>query len=287
MPRVARGAARGVGPLVATKTGASLEDAADLNLATHFTWVQRQAPGMRVRMDDALVLTDCGLACDTFNAVCRARLAAEDVAGRVRDALAWFAAFDHPFSWWVGPGDTPAALGGVLEEAGLERAETELAMAADLSRFDRAALDPGPLDVRRVGSRAELAAFAAINAANWTPPDQSVLRFYDLGADILLAPDSPLRLYIGWLDGVAVAASELTIGGGVAGLYNISTREAHRRRGFGSTMTLAPLVDAAREGHRKAILQAAPGGVGVYRRIGFEPFGEITEFKPPAAASGS
>ena len=53
----------------------SLAAAADINLATHFSWVQQQTAGMRVRRSESLVLTDSGLPCDTFNAVCREQAA--------------------------------------------------------------------------------------------------------------------------------------------------------------------------------------------------------------------
>jgi ribosomal protein S18 acetylase RimI-like enzyme len=249
----------------------TLEDAADLNLATHFTYVQRRVEGMRVRDEDGLVLTDCAMPCDTFNAVCRSR---------VREAIAWFADVDRPFSWWMGPGDTPRDLGTRLEAAGLERAETELAMSADVSALDRNVELPPGFEVRRGRTREELAAYAAINAANWSPSDQLVVRFYERAAEALLDASSPLRFYLGYLEGVPVATSELTVAGGVVGLYNVSTLEACRRRGFGSVLTRWPLGEAAREGYDTAILQASDAGVGVYRRIGFEPFGEITEFKP-------
>jgi len=41
------------------------------------------------------------------------------------------------------------------------------------------------------------------------------------------------------------------------------------------------LEDARAAGLRTAVLQAAPDGVGVYRRLGFAEFGTIREYKPP------
>ena len=45
-------------------------------------------------------------------------------------------------------------------------------------------------------------------------------------------------------------------------------------------MTWRPLRDARERGCDLGVLQAAPEGVSIYRRLGFRPFGEITEFKP-------
>ena len=122
--------------------------AADENLAAHFTWVQRQTAGMRSVLEDDLVRTECGMDCDTFNAVCRARLAPAGAARRIGEAIAWFSG--RPFSWWVGPSDAPEDLGLRLEDAGLAAAETELAMAARLSALRAADEKPDGLEIRRV-----------------------------------------------------------------------------------------------------------------------------------------
>jgi ribosomal protein S18 acetylase RimI-like enzyme len=259
---------------------ASLATAADANLVVHFTHVQRHLTGMRARDDAGLVLADSGLPCDTFNTICRARLTAESATAAVRDAISWFADVDRPFSWWVGPADEPRDLGARLRAEGLVTAESELAMAMDLHT---ASLDhPAPVGfhVRRVTTPAALAQFAAINAANWTPPDPHVIQFYELAAPVLLEPASPLRFYVGCVDDEPVAAAELTLGGGVAGLYNISTRLDSRGRGFGSAMTATLLRHAIDEGVATAVLQAAPAGVAIYRRLGFATYGQITEYKP-------
>jgi ribosomal protein S18 acetylase RimI-like enzyme len=259
---------------------AALAAAADANLVTHFTYAQRRVPGMRVRDDEGLVLADSGLPCDTFNTVCHARLTPGSATPAVRGAIDWFAEVDRPFSWWVGPADQPADLPARLRAAGLVAAERELAMAVDLAAapLDRPA--PADLDIRRVFTGPALAQFAAVSAANWAPPDPHVVRFYELAAGVLLNPASPMRFYVGYVGDEPVAASELTFGGGVAGLYNISTVVASRGRGFGTAMTATLLREAVRERVSTAILQAAPAGVSIYRRLGFATFGEIAEYKP-------
>ena len=180
----------------------------------------------------------------------------------------------------VGGARRPAeGLGDVLIAQGLEAAESELAMAADLAALEPVGRTP-PVRIERVRTAGELEVFARLSAANWTPPDLQVVRFYELGAEHLLRDDCPLRLYVGYQAGEPVATAEATVAGGVAGLYNISTVPAFRRRGIGSAMTVRPLEDARAAGCAAAVLQAAPDGVSIYERAGFRAFGTITEYKP-------
>jgi hypothetical protein len=286
-----------VSPPSPSWAAAALANAADENLAVHASWVTRHLAGARVEVSPDLILVDSGLSCDTFNVVCRARLTATTAASRVHDVLAFFGQTGHPFSWWLGPGFTPDQLPAILVDSGLEPVETEDAMALDLGLLPDAPPRPSDFEIRRIRTAADLKAFAAIAAANWTPPDHHVIEYYQRAAPVLLQPDVPLHLYLGLLAGEPVATAELTIGGGdsgdgagtgggggggagVVGVYNVSTSVAARHRGIGSLMTWWPLSEARAAGHRAAILQASSAGVHVYQRLGFATIGTITEYKP-------
>ncbi len=227
----------------------SLADAADVNLAAHFTWVQQQTAGMRVRRSESLVLSDSGLPCDTFNAVCRARLERDAAASAIREALEWATG---PMTWEKGCGRQAWSP--------RNRSWPWFWTWRALPGID---LAPNGLSIRRVSSPEELREYAGLSAANWSPPDELVVEFYVRAAPVLLHPASPLWLYLGYVDGVAVGTAELTVGGGVVGLYAISTLAPYRRRGYGSALTARPLQDAREAGQQIGILQAAPDGVGV------------------------
>jgi hypothetical protein len=250
------------------------------NLALHMTWVHARVPGMYARIEDSLVLADSGLATDTWNTICRARLIS-DVASHITEAIEYFSGRGRAFSWWLGPGDLPVDLSDALRKAGLVFAESEVAMAADLAELPAYPQAPAGLDVQRIRSLDQLNDFASINAANWDPPDADVLTFHRLASAALLSNDCPLWLYLGYLGQEPVATAQIAVSGGTAGLYNVSTRAEYRRRGIGMAMTILPLLDARAAGADLGILQAASDGVGVYRRAGFVPFGEYREFKPP------
>ena len=199
----------------------------------------------------------------------------------IRRVVDYFRGVARPFSWWRGPGDGPAELDRALLDAGFVAAESEVAMAADLRRLADADLAPGGLRIERARTTAAILDFARINAANWDPPDPHVLRFYQLAAPLLRLADAPIRLYVGYAGDEPVATAELAMSDGAVGLYGISTLAAHRRRGYGTALTLRPLLDAREEGHTLAVLQASEEGHGVYARIGFEETGRYTEYQLP------
>lgn len=265
-----------------TANSAELAEAADANMVIHGGWAPQHTPGMRFSSEPNLTLIDSGLPCDTFNIICRARLTTAGASQYIHQAIDYFRTVGRPFAWWVGPADQPENLGDLLVAAGLVPAESELAMAADLATLPPGAQAPADLVIRRVQTSAELADFATVVSANWTPPDRDVVRFYKQTASTLLAAACPQWLYVGYLHNQPVAAAEGVVGGGVIGLYNICTKADYRRRGVGAALTLQPLLDARRQGLATGVLQAAAAGVGIYQRLGFASFGDITEYKLPA-----
>lgn len=249
--------------------------AADANFVVHAAWAPLRVAGMRARVRPFLTLVDSGLACDTFNIACCARLPANEANPHIRTALDFFAAGSGQFSWWVSPADQPQWLGGLLVDAGLRRVESELAMAISLEELPALPQLPSGLAIRRAATADLLETFSLTVTS-----DIEALRFYQLAAQALLAPSCPQWFFLGYIEGEPVATVEVTLGGGVAGLYNVTTHENWRGRGIASAMTLHALLAARKSGAAAAVLQAADAGIGVYRRLGFKPFGEIVEYKP-------
>lgn len=233
-----------------------------------------------MRQAPSLTWIDSGLDTDTFNIALGARLEGEEVEAAAGEVVGHFASVGRPFSWWVSPGDAPDDLAERLTAAGLVPEERELAMACPIERLRGPADLPG-LSISRAKSVEELAAFARINAENWTPAETLIERYYARSAGRLLAEGSPLRFYLARQDGGEVAAIEIASSRGALGVYNLSTRLEHRNRGIGSALLSTALREEAREtGDSIAVLQAAPAASALYRRLGFEEFGRIAEFKP-------
>jgi ribosomal protein S18 acetylase RimI-like enzyme len=162
----------------------------------------------------------------------------------------------------------------------LSNVEVETAMRLDLNERVPTGAPATGFSIRRVTTPVELAHFAAIIAAHWSPPDEHVIRFYEQTAAFALQSDCPLRFFLGYSEGMPVATCELTIApDGVAGLYSVATLAAFRGRGFGSSITSHALAVGRDLGMREAALQASSEGLGIYERLGFRKVGEFHEFK--------
>lgn len=263
--------------------GPALDASDEANKVTHLSWIQERTPGMHVFSDDELVVVDSGLPTDTFNVVCRARLSGGRAAERILAVTRHFRTAGRPFAWWVGPTDRPVGLGAVLRANGFAPAGTEPGMAADLDGLrspETVNLSPAGLVIERARTETHIRQFAEALASLGDPFDPTVVHFYARAAPALLDPQAPFWLYVGYLAGEPVATAELTVGGGIVGLYNISTRTAHRGKGIGTAMTAKPLLDAREAGFGTAVLQASEEGFPIYSRLGFEVSGSFTEYHP-------
>ncbi len=264
----------------------------ELNLAEHASHLHRQTPGMTVHQAPDLLIADSGLDDDTFNFVGAARFTAATAPGRVAETVAELSETGRQFAWRVGPASTPVNLAALLTAARLPPADTEpalwrslagdLPLKADTGSADTGSADMGSaavpgLDIRIVTSPGQLRDWSWVLAANWDPPAATVVEFFSRTSGAVLSQASQARYLIGYYQDRPACTAEIFSYAGVAGLYNISTLASQQRRGFGTSITAACLLTAREMGAEIAVLAASDQGDPLYRRLGFQAFGRVTE----------
>lgn len=204
-----------------------------------------------------------------FNGVLCRRPPVEGDEIFVEQTLAFFRNSGTPaITWWLDPDLAPATWGTLLQAHGLLFDDSVPGMAMSLDQLPPALPRPEGLEIVTVDSDALLRSWIDVFAEGYPIPEAMKAPFLDLLSDLGL--DLPLRNYLGFLEGVPVATSNLYLGAGVAGIMFVATLPAARGRGVGAAMTLAPLYEARKLGYRAGILQSSEMGYPVYRRLGFQ-----------------
>jgi len=209
-----------------------------------------------------LFITNCGMPATDFN---RAFLKEPggDLAAAFERAEAYFRGAGLPFAFTV-RSDREAECAPALRAAGYERESAMPGMVLAPIR-DESRPIPG-LEIRRVTPGEDLARFQETAFEGFGFPKQAGHLF--ITEQFLRVPG--VKLYLGLLDGEPACTSGMVPTPGVAGIYWVSTLEAHRGRGLGEAVTWAAVSGGMASGCPAASLQASQAGEPVYTRMGFE-----------------
>jgi hypothetical protein len=171
--------------------------------------------------------------------------------------------------WHLDQESRPIDLAQRLEAYGCMRLEPGVCMAADLFALNETTKDIPGLTIERVVDNAGLSAWMDI----WMQVDDGVRETRErLYESLGLSGEQQLRHYLARLDGWPVAISQLFLGGEAAGIYCVTSIPEVQRRGIGTAVTLAPLLEARALGYHVAVLGPTPEGQHMYARMGFELF---------------
>jgi hypothetical protein len=130
---------------------------------------------------------------------------------------------------------------------------------------------PPDLEIVAVSTPAEVHEFEAVSVRGFGGEDDSI----DPGRyhpPSILADDA-MKMFIGRVDGHAVAAAMGYRTECAVGVFGVTTVASARRRGYGTAVTRAAMLP---ETGLPAVLAPSEEGEGVYTRLGFEPVGELS-----------
>jgi GNAT superfamily N-acetyltransferase len=245
---------------------------ADANYFDSMRIIAPAIDGGEVRERGGLLIAATGLPAAMLNMALVTRPLA-DAPALLSDAVAYFDNRGLPFLARVREGvdeDSERA----AEALGLEYRDSVPGMV--LHPLPAAPPDRARLEVRRVEDIPSLERYAEVLAKGFgMPPELGRLA----PPGLLAAPD--VSLYTGFVDGEPVATSALIMTCRVAGVYNVATLEAYRRRGFGEAITWHAVLEGAAAGCRMASLQASEMGRPVYERMGFRLLAGYKTFVRP------
>jgi ribosomal protein S18 acetylase RimI-like enzyme len=254
--------------ILETYSTSELMTAIESNMCEWFREMSLSAGG-HFHQDAKTIRYVTGIPHFMFNGVMCAQLAKNEIEAGIDAALSQFQGL--PMAWWTGPSTRPQALGKHLEARGFSHITDFPGMAVDLGALNEDIIIPKGLKVAPVEDENTMKAWTRIVFDSFKFPRSIEGPFLDLIGN----QTHSYRRYIGFMDGKAVATSELFVGAGVAGIYNVATDREVRRQGIGTAITLAPLLEAFERGYRVAILKATRRGFRVYRRIGFEEYCQL------------
>jgi GNAT superfamily N-acetyltransferase len=229
-------------------------------------WTRLQGGFVRAQPD--LLVTIVGEPVAFTNGIQGARLRPEEADRRIDEVVEILRVHGVPAMWWISPDDTPPDLGRRLEARGFRHDEDMPWMACGLEEFTPVPTGP-TLQIHRVDGPEEQGRWLEAGRVGFGMGDAELHAMARLGDAVGYGPDAPLQRFVGLVRGRPVATSGLMLGGGIAGVYSVSTAPRLRGRGIGAAMTSAAMLRARDLGYRVAMLGSAPKALPLYRRLGY------------------
>lgn len=229
-------------------------------------------------------VTQCitGLPQEIFNVVMRCTLSSDDLKERIDSVIDQFRSRKLTMIWHVGMLTEPKDLGRHLEARGYPHDYDLTAMAIDLSRVGE---HPGLSDgvtTKTVASEKDCEEWVACLARSWESPKEVAPWMlenacFNISLEKRERLSLPRQMFIGFLNGAPVSASMLFWSEDIAGLQAVGTIHSGRGKGVGGATVEAALAEARRMGFKFVVVLSTVEGVGMYKKVGFKPFGKLPE----------
>lgn len=188
---------------------------------------------------------------------------AEDVAGTAASYFQFYGIAEA--SVVISPATRPAALAALLTRRGCRRVAVPVMMHRGAAHVPS---PPGGVAVSGASLR-ERDVFTAILSSVFFPsgrrPSKGMLDRWWQGAREL-----GVRNYVAHLNGTVVGIGTLFCRGGMAGIYNMATLPAYRRRGVARAVIARLLADAYELGCDRVGLTPTEMGRPLYEHVGFD-----------------
>jgi hypothetical protein len=175
-----------------------------------------------------------------------------------------------PFTWTVQAGDFYAE--SMLEKHEFIKYPHPFSgMKADIKNITDEIYAPH-ITIKEIDQGNDIDKLVDIISVSHSIPEKDELR---KGINSLLIKGSvSVKLYLGFYEDVACAASIIIYHKDIVTLHMIGTLPEYRSKGLGYAVTHKPLVDAALNGINQAVLMASSMGQSLYKKMGFEEYAQ-------------
>ncbi|GGJ19531.1 GNAT family N-acetyltransferase [Deinococcus roseus] len=247
-------------------------------------------PALLVHDGPDLAYRISGFPVAPLNSVVRSIFDEETAEERINKMFQEFQERQIPFNWLITPESRPLDLKDRLLAQGMELDGELIPMGRSLENLPELQLPEG-FHIEQVCTDRQLEDWAKVGQVSFHLPPQAVEIRLAQFSRVLESDLWPVRLYVGSWEGQPACTSGVRLTPGSAGLYFVGTLPGHTRRGLGTLMTLHPLLEARKLGHRVGVLLSSRAGLKVYERLGFERLGTFQIYTkeqasvPQAAAS--
>ncbi|GAA5445951.1 hypothetical protein Misp06_04158 [Microbulbifer sp. NBRC 101763] len=249
------------------------------NLENHASYCAGLLNPNHTKEITGIVRSDSGLLSGRLNQVVSNSVMPPRILQRF--ALDYFAERHSPFTLWHSaskPQDDSA-----LAEMGLQRRQSQVAMAAEIQRLSpdaAAGADENEKLVISPVKKEDLASYAEVQAAGCGSVQEGaqLKKFYRALVDIPEQKRARLKFVLARLEGTPVAAGCLFASADALGLYDLVTLEAYRSRGIGRALFRHLLQQAQASHHRSLVALAPANKQQLPLDCGFFAVGEVARY---------
>jgi len=245
---------------------AEILKAMEVNMHLQMTYFAKYVDTFEIAFQPDVTVVRSEIADDTFNYVLSARFKKFNADDRVAQVQRLFNC--QPYSWWVGPFDTPETLAEVLLAHGLSYKEEDVGMYLHLDNFAPRQPDHS-LVFQHVISLPQLKDFSQVIVSIGGDPE-AFDKLYSKIPPILYHDGACLEMHLAYLNDTPVATGILLLHANVGGIYYVATVPEQRKKGYATAMMDHLIQRAKDRGYHLATLQASREGKDLYQRLGFQ-----------------
>src|SRR5438034_2409085 len=191
------------------------------NFEEKVSYIAKTVSGMTVTDQSSFLSVDCGLPSDTFNV-----LVVRDVSApaQMLANVDRFTSKGFPLGVWFWENVVDQASSSAFIQHGLEAAEINTAMYADLSELQITPLHIEGLEIKRAVTASDLLQVGNVLAALFGDSDEAgqVLAYFQRMCEHPLSMFPAMHYYLGMLHRTVVATGMLFVGSETVGIYDVA-----------------------------------------------------------------